>query len=199
MPSRDGSDNRGMRRQGRCRSLSVRVACAWLILCAATGTALADQRLLRTRIANYDHALVVLEQASTQLVEVYGDPNQVALAIIANGQMNRPALKRVRYLNRMNQEVATYQLEGELSLRNTTPKTVTALEITTIFFNAFRERISTERQTLIGSIEPRRTQRVQWSRPLPQKDTYELYVVVTKIRFDDGTIWAPVQELILLP
>ncbi|MBI2103966.1 MAG: hypothetical protein HYT90_00090 [Candidatus Omnitrophica bacterium] len=174
-----------------------------LIVCAVSSViacqeAFGFERAVRTRIANYEEAPVSLRAASTQLVRTYDNPNQISLAALEGGdrQVKR---SRVQYINRLNQQAATYLLEGELELRNQTRKDIAALQITTVFLNAFRERIGTERQSLSEPLRPGQTKQVRWSRGLPYQDVFELYVIVTAVRFSDGTVWSPADELILLP
>lgn len=161
--------------------------------------ALGFQRLVRTRIANYEEAPVVLVEASIQLVRTYANPTQlpaVALEGGAEGKINR---SRTRYMNRLNEEVPVYRVEGELGLRNRTRKEVAALQMTTIVLNAFRERVSTERQSLAEPLGSRETRTVRWSRGLPHEEVFEMFFIITAVRFTDGTVWAPNEELILLP
>lgn len=163
----------------------------WLLLglsmIVLSEQALGFQRLVRTRIANYEEAPVVLVEASIQLVRTYANPTQL------------PVVGRTRYLNRLNEEVPAYRVEGELGLRNRTRKEVAALQMTTIILNAFRERVSTERQSLAEPLAPRQTRTVRWSRGLPHEEVFEMFFIITAVRFTDGTVWAPNEELILLP
>jgi len=154
------------------------------------------QRLVRTRIENYEEAPVVLVEASVQLVQTYTHPTQLPLEGGVEGKINR---NRIRYLNKLNEDVPAYRVEGELGLRNRTRKEVAALQVTIIVLNAFRERISTERQSLAEPLGPRQTRTVRWSRGLPHEEVFEMFFIITAVRFTDGTVWAPNEELILLP
>ena len=156
------------------------------------------QRTIRTRIANYEEAPVKVQQASTQLVQTYSQPGQFPLATLGDEEV-KLRRSRVRYLNHLNHQVATYLLEGELVLENVTRQEIIAVQLTTVFLNAFRERIGTEQQSLTVSLAPRRTQTIRWSRNLSQEEVFELYVVVTRVRFHDGTVWTATEELILVP
>jgi len=157
------------------------------------------QRSVRTQIANHDEAPVSLLKVSAHLVQTYSNPTQFPLAVAQGGEEVRIHRSRVRPLNRLNQQVPTYLLEGALELRNETHKEITALQITTVFLNAFRERMSMDRQSIASSLAPRQTKRLQWTRGLPHQDVFEIFLVVTAVRFSDGEVWVPSEELILLP
>jgi len=148
---------------------------------------------------NYEEAPVSLVKASVQLVQTYSNPSQFPLAELQGSKEVRVNRSRVRYVNRLNQQVPTYMLEGELELQNNTRKEAVAVQITTIFLNAFRERIETDRQTLAGPWAPRQTTRIRWARHLPHEEVFDLFFVITAARFEDGSVWAPTEELILLP
>ena len=173
--------------------------CYWLCLMVICQEVSGFERSIDARIANYDEAPVTLLNASAQLLQTYGSPSQFPFAVIEGGHDIRISRARVHYMNRHNQQIPTYLLEGELEIRNTTQKEVTALQITTVFLNAFRERISTERRSFAQSLAPRRAKRIQWSRGLPHEEVFEMFFVVTAVRFSDGTVWAPTEELVALP
>ncbi len=158
----------------------------------------ASQRAIRTRVANHERAPVALVTATTELVQTYSDPTQAAFLALASDRV-ATAPSRVQYLNHMNQDIPTYLLEGALEIRNNTSKEIETLQLTTVFLNAFRERISSEQQSLMAPFLPHQSQEVRWSRSLPSQEVFELYLVITKVRFSDGTIWAPTEELLLLP
>jgi len=170
-----------------------------LVLVLWSEPAFSLQRSVRARIANYEEAPVSLRHASVQLVQTYSNPSQFPLAALAEGEEVKIKRSRVRYMNRVNQQIPTYLLEGELELHNHTRKEVMALEITTIFLNAFRERISMDQDSLTQSLSPYETKTIRWSRALPHEGVFEVFFVVTAIRFSNGEVWAPTEELILLP
>ena len=171
-----------------------------LILLVVGQEASAFKRALRTQVANYDNAPVTIRRASIQLVQTYGTPSQepvVALGLERGAP--QASRSRIRYVNRLNQQTPTYSLEGEIELRNDAQKEVAAMKLTTIFLNAFRERISTDQQLLVQSLSPRQTKRVPWSRALPHEEVYEMFVVIGAVRYSDGTVWTPSEELIVVP
>ena len=180
-------------RLAQCLALS-------LLVLVVGQEAFAFRRELRTKVANYDNAPVIIRQASIQLVQTYGTPSQETVAALA---LERGAAQtsrsHIRYVNRLNQQTPTYSLEGEIELRNDAQKAVAALKLTTVFLNAFRERLSTDQQLLVQSLSPRQTKRVQWSRALPHEEVYEMFVVINAVRYSDGTVWTPSEELIVIP
>ncbi|MBI3458282.1 MAG: hypothetical protein HY002_21130 [Candidatus Rokubacteria bacterium] len=189
------------RRRASLQSRTARwigpLVCLAAVMLAAQEAA-GFQRPVRTRIANYEDAPVSLREASTRLVQTFDNPNQISLAALEGGE-RQVKRSRVQYMNRLNQQVPVFLIEGELDLRNHTRKDIAALQITTVFLNAFRERIGTERQSLSEPLRPGQTKQVRWSRALPYQDVFELYLIVTAVRFSDGTVWSPADELILLP
>lgn len=156
------------------------------------------QREVRTRFAHYDDAPVIVQQATVRLVQTYSAPSQFPLAL-AEGTDLKVSRSRVRNLNRLNQQVPTYQLRGELDVRNATRKVVDMLQITTVFFNAFHERISTVQESLPSTIAARQRKTITWTKSLPDEEVFELFVVISAVRFTDGTVWSPEEELIILP
>lgn len=181
----------------QCR-LRIATVLLGLSLACWCAPALAIQRDVQTRIANYDDAPVTLLEASVQLARTYSTPSQVPFATLGNEDL-RVQRSQTRHLNRLNQEVPTFLLEGELAVRNLTRRKVEAVQITTVFLNAFRKRISVERHSLTKELAPRQLHRVKWSRGFPNEEVFEVVFVITAVRFTDGTVWAPTEELILLP
>lgn len=171
---------------------------AEFLVCAGT-TSEALQRMLRTQVAKYDDAPVIVRQASVRLVRTYSAPTQYQLPTAPEGYEIRVKRSRVRYANRADQQIPTYVLEGYVEVENTTREDVEAVQITSVFLNAFRERIGTDEHSLTRPLEPREIRRVDWSKTLPHEETYEVYFVVTAVRFRDGEVWTPTEELILLP
>ena len=180
--------------------MRIRMAASWLMACLVLSGAEVSglQREVRTRTANYDDAPVTLEDARVKLVQTYSAPNQFPLAL-ADGDDVKVHRTRVRHLNRLHQQVPTYQLESHLELRNATRKTVATLQVTTVFFNAFHERIGIERESLPSAVPPRQTKTITWRKNLPNEYVFEMLFVISAVRFTDGTVWSPAEELIILP
>jgi hypothetical protein len=169
------------------------------ILVGPAGTSEALQRTVPAKPAKYDEAPVVVRQASVRLVETYSAPTQYPLATSPEGYEIRVKRSRVRYANRANQQVPTYLLEGHVEVANETRRPVEAMQITTVFVNAFGERIGTDRSSIAQGLAPRKSRRIDWSKSLPHHEVFEVYFVVTAVRFADGEVWTPTEELILLP
>lgn len=167
---------------------------AWLV----AGAAPALERDVRTRIANYEEAPVVLKSAAIKLVQTYTQPGQFPFAT-ADGSEAKVHRSRVRNLNRLHQQIPTYLLEGSLELRNQTRRSVETFQLTTVYFNAFRERIRTDRDTVTLALAPRQQKTLAWSKGVPHEEVFEMVVVPSAVRFTDGSVWSPTEELIVIP
>ena len=178
------------------RSTVIWTLAALMILLA--GEAAAMQRVIRARVANHDKAPVSLDRAHVELAETYSTPSQFPFAVVDGSQVNI-SRSHVRYLNRLNQMAPTYTLEGEFEARNDGRKEVQVLELTAVSLNAFHERISSDEQPLAQTLPARASKRIRWSRSLPNEDIFEIVFAVTAVRFSDGTVWKPTEELILFP
>lgn len=157
----------------------------------------AGERRISTRIAGYEGAPVVVRSATGEVIHIYERPDDLVVMAAAKGAAKSP--QRVRYINRLNEEVRTVQLHGTLTLKNATNKTAEAIRIQTILFNAFRERVGSYEEVVQEPLGPFRIKQIEWSRAMPTEDIYELYVVITKIRFSDGDVWSPTEELVFSP
>ena len=156
------------------------------------------QRPIQSRLANHADSPVMLERCVARLVETYAGPGQFPFATMNDNEV-RVKRSRVRYVNRLNQQIPTYVLEGQLTLRNQFRKKVAVTEVTTTFLNAFRERVGQAQYSVAEPVQPFATKTVDWSTALPHPEVYEMFVVVTGVRFDDGTVWAPNEETIVVP
>lgn len=157
------------------------------------------ERAIQTHIANADDTPVVLDTAKLKLVQTYSNPNQFPLAVADGVPDVKIQRSRVRHLNRLKQQIPTYRLEGALELRNATRKAIDVIQVTVVFFNAFRQRISTEEQSLAYPLTSHQTKVVPWSRGLPHEEVFEVAFAVTAVRFSDGTLWSPTEELVVVP
>ena len=175
----------------------------WLVMAACLGMVVRPaqglERLVQTHIANAEEAPVLLETARVKLVQTYTNPNQFPLAVADGVSDVKVQRSRVRHINRLKQQVPTYQLEGTLQLRNTTRKPVDVVQLTVVFLNAFQQRISMEEQSLASPLSPRQMKIVPWSRGLPHEEVFELTFAVTAVRFSDGTLWSPAEEVVVVP
>lgn len=182
----------------RVRSACLRTLLGWSSLLLASGPVFGLERRVETRIVNADGAPVIVEAASTQLVQTYGRSNQFPLASVGQQEI-RVARSRVKYINQLNQQVPTFLLQGEVHIENDTRRDVVALQLTTVSFNAFQERLAIDRHTITDAVGPLKSETVRWSHTLSQPDIFELYVAITGVRFKDGTVWSADEELIFVP
>lgn len=169
------------------------------LLFVGADSALGLQRTVQTKVANYEESPVVLRRASLRIVQTYSTPSQFPLATASDGQEVRIKRSRVRYLNRRDQQIPTYLLEGEVEIQNDARQDVVAVQISSVFFNAFRERLDTARHSITQTLASGQSKRIRWSKNLPHEDIFEVYFVLTAVRFADGTVWAPTEELVILP
>jgi hypothetical protein len=157
-------------------------------------------KLIRAQIANYDKTPVALTGAWVRLRESFSPPNQVPVSALKGVPTSKPTRGGVRYLNRLAQQIPIYKLEGELEVRNTTPKRVHLVQVTAVYFDAFRTRLGEARQTIQQPLGPSQRTRLSWSGELPHEDVFEMFFVVTGVRFKDDATWtAPEEELVLEP
>lgn len=195
----DRAQGRGLtarvRREGPRWDVAVAVGLA-VTWCGSSAWGI--QREVRTRFAHYDDAPVIVQEATVRLVQTYSAPSQFPLAL-SEGSDLKVSRTKVRNINRLNQQVPTYQLHGQLDVRNATRKTVDMLQLTTVFFNAFHERLSTVQDSLPSTLSARQRKTITWTKSLPNEEVFELFVVISAVRFTDGSVWSPEEELIILP
>ena len=185
---------------GHPRRLSGFALCAAaLMLSLPVCTALwAAQRPLKSKAHNYAGAPVLIKQSKVELVETFATPTQV-------GTRN-PSVRgsRIRHANRAGLLPSRYVLQGELLCRNQAPGTVEALELSIVALDAFhrplqpRGQVEAYAEEQVMETLPRgASKRISWQLPIASADVYEVAVIVTRVRFSDGTVWlAPEEELI---
>ena len=175
---------------------------AWgvgLVALGIGGTAVGFQRTIATRVTNYDASPVSLRQVAMELAQTYSGETQFPTANLDDGTEAKIYRSRVRNVNRLHQLLPTYVLEGHLELRNEGRKPIAAVQVTAVFLNAFQERIGTDQQSVNLPLLPYQARRLRWSRNIQQAEVFETVFVVTKVRFEDGLVWAPTEELLLSP
>jgi hypothetical protein len=173
---------------------------AAVTLCAALGPpAWAMQRTLKTKIHNYPNTPVMAKQPKAQLVETFAAPTQ----IVAPGIKSKTT--RVRYANRAGLSPSVFVVSGSVQCTNTSTQSVEAMSITIIALDAFHQAIPMMGQTgqayLVKQItEPLSrgsTKPIEWQEQVGSSDVFEVAVVVTRVRFADGSVWlAPGEELL---
>ncbi len=156
------------------------------------------QRVIQSRLANHPDSPVVVERCAARLMETYAGPGQFPFATMNDTEV-RVKRSRVRYVNRLNQQIPTYMIEGQLTLHSQFRKKVAVMEVTTTFLNAFRERVGQSQYAVTEPLQPYETKTINWSMALPHPEVYEMFVVVTGVRFEDGMVWSPNEEAIIVP
>lgn len=177
--------------------MTRRVLCVATLLLAAAAPAWALQRPVRANSRNFTGAPVLVKQSSVKLVEAYASsPSQAGIP--DSGKT------RVRYANRAGLLPSTYLLKGELMCQNTGPRQVEAVKLAIVVLNAFHEPvpIGADRrrhtiQQLVHAIPRSGSKRIPWEETVGTDDVYEVAVVITGVRFSDGSVWlAPDEELV---
>ena len=171
------------------------IACVGLFV--GGSSLLALQREVASKTHAYTNTPVAIRHSYVKLIEMFSTPTLMAIP----GMKTKPA--RVRYANRAGQMPSRYVLEGELRCRNQSSKTVEALGLIIVPLDAFHQAVQTlgsERSSthhVIARIPRQTEQRVTWEQEVGSPDVFEVAVVVTRVRFEDGTVWeAPEEELI---
>jgi hypothetical protein len=163
---------------------------------AVSLSAWALQRMLKSKAHNYASTPVALRQSKVTLVEVFAAPTVAGIPDAGKS--------RVRYANRAGLTPPNYRLKGEVLCVNESPQAVEALKLTVIALDAFHQPIAIPGQgspysveQVVGTIPRSGSRQVSWDRTIGSADVYEVAVVVTAVRFADGSVWmAPDEELI---
>ncbi len=170
------------------------VLLALLLAPGSAGWAL--QRTVKAKAVNYPNAPVGLGEVTVRLVEAYSTPTQAGIPDAGKS--------RVRYANRAGILPSTFVLRGSVTCVNRAPQAVEALKIAIVVFNAFHEALPLRGERTRHSLEqvvetiPRGgSKQIAWEREVGSEDVFEVAVVVTGVRFADGSLWvAPTEELI---
>ena len=187
-----------MKASRRVAARRVRAA-AVFIGCALMSTSLwALQRVLKAKALNYPKTPVEATRAHVTLVETYTMPTQY----VAPDAKARTS--RVRYANRAGLSPSVFMLNGEVLCTNTSGKTVEALSLAVILLDAFHQPIqmtgragAPDVQQIMETLSRGGSKRITWEQQVRSTEVYEIAVVVTRIRFADGTTWiAPPEELL---
>jgi len=158
------------------------------------------QREIKAKARNYANAPIVVKQSRSRLVEIFSTPTQLAFSG-TTGMKTKPS--RVKYANRAGQLPSTYLLEGEALCQNKSRQVVEAVGLTVVLLDAFHQPIQpvgpnpyTVHQ-LPAQFPPSAERQFRWEEQVNSLDVFEVAVIVTRVRFADGTVWlAPEEELI---
>jgi hypothetical protein len=167
-------------------------------LCGAlAGSAWALHKSLKTKAHNYPKAPVEVKRSSVELVETFTAPTQYVAAD------TKAKTSRVRYANRAGLTPSIFILQGETTLLNTSSQPVEAFSLTIVALDAFHQPLQTGSggaaivQQVTGTIPRGGSKRHEWQETVASPDVYEVAVVVTRVRFSDGKVWAaPSEELL---
>lgn len=179
--------------------LGTRLAAAGLCSLLAAPGAGALQRTLRSKAHNYANTPVKVTQSKVTLLDVFPTPTQSGVPDAGKS--------RVRYANRAGLLPRSYRLRGELSCVNESAQAIEAVKLTVVILDAFHQAVAVPGQRSAYAVEqivepiPRGgAKRLLWERDVgTTAEVYEVAVVVTAVRFSDGSVWiAPDEELVEL-
>ena len=154
------------------------------------------QKVLASKVHNYPNTPVEVKRSKVTLVETYATPGQ----LVTPGTKARTT--RVRYANRAGLTPSVFMLNGEVVCTNTSPQAVEALSVAIVVLDAFHEALAVGGQRYVTKqvMEPLPrggSKTITWEQQLSSQDAYEVAVVVTRVRFADGSVWAAPQEELL--
>ena len=155
---------------------------------------LAAQRLVKSKAHSYPKSPVLLEQTKVTLFETFSPPEQFGIPGAARS--------RVRYANR--NLPPTLMLDGRVVCVNRSVQGIEALKLTIVLFDAFHQSISVLGQQgaslvkqIVTSLPKNASKELTWQERVDSTDIYEVAVVLTGVRFADGSVWlAPNVELV---
>ena len=181
----------------RLRRLALWTAAVAIVL-AIGPWAWAMQKTIRSKVHNYEHAPVLIRRSGVALIEEYFSPTQLP---IPGGKVKQ---SRVRYANRKGITPSAFMLKGDLVCQNQFLQPVQALELTIVLLDAFHQPILLPGQSepqivqrVMMDIAPKQEQSIGWEQSVSDLDIFEVAVVVTRVRFADGSMWqAPAEELV---
>ncbi len=184
-----------------CRTRASRRSVLWAMslgaLCVLGSPPLwALQRAVKAKSHNYPHTPMVVKQVKATLTEVFGMPTQAGSA--------EGAHTHVRYANRANQIPSTYVLKGEAVCVNGSSQSIEAFKLNIVALDAFHQPVHLPNQRepyalkqIVESIPHGGSKAIEWEQVVESEDVYEVAVVVTGVRFADGSVWrAPDEELL---
>jgi hypothetical protein len=154
-------------------------------------------KALMAKAHNYPNSPVQVRRSDVELVETYTAPTQY---VAANAKAK---MSRVRYANRAGLTPSVFVMQGETVLANTSSQPVEALSLTIVALDAFHQPLqmggggAVSVQQVMGPIPRGGTKRHTWEEPVASPDVYEVAVVVTRVRFADGKVWAAPNEELL--
>ena len=187
-----------MNRSVRVGGVGLQAIAVYLLSAVVCTSLWALQRPLRSKVHNYADAPVVVKQSKVTLIETFATPTQLRAA------NTKARTSRVRYANRAGLLPSTYAIKGEVFCQNQASRTVEALALTIVALDAFHQAItppgrvkSYSIQQVVETLPRRSSRRITWQVPAGSPEVYEVAVIITGVRFSDGSVWhAPAEEII---
>ena len=156
------------------------------------------QRALKSKSHNYKGAPMESRRVQALLVETYTAPTQAAAAGDAKIRTTR-----VRYANRAGMAASVFVLSGEAECTNTSANPIDAFSVSIVVFDAFHQPVSGGSkgpflvQQVVEPVARGSSKRVTWEQTVSSSEIFEVAVIITRVRFADGTVWtAPTEELL---
>ena len=157
----------------------------------------AAQRVLKSKARNYPNTPVTLEQSKVTFVETFATPLQAGIPGTSQS--------RIRDANHPGGLLpSAMMLSGEVLCVNQSAQAIEAVKLTVVFLDAFHQAIELPGQRgayvvkqIVESVPRKSSQVITWEQRVETSEIYEVAVVVTGVRFSDGSVWlAPDIELI---
>jgi len=164
---------------------------------AIQAPAWALQKTVKSKLYNHQNAPVVLKESKVTLIETFAAPTQV---VAQDANVTR---SRVKYANRKGMAASTFVLKGEILCQNKSEQQVEAVALAIVLLDPFHQPIQLPGQAGVGAPQqvvlqvPRNGSKpITWQQVLKSADLFEIAVVVTRVRFEDGSVWmAPSEEI----
>jgi hypothetical protein len=168
-----------------------------LSLVAIQVPAWAIQKTVKAKLYNHQNAPVVLKEPKVTLIETFTAPNQVA------AQDANVTRSRIKYANRKGMAASTFILKGEVLCQNRSEQQVEAVALAIVLLDPFHQPIQLPGQASVGAaqqvvlqVQRKGSKPITWEQILKSADLFEVAVVVTRVRFEDGSVWmAPSEEI----
>ena len=172
-----------------------------LLLWVVCGPSLwALRKDIRSKARNFPNAQVIVKQSTVKLEEVFSTPTQMVLPG-SSGLKATPS--HIQYANRAGQLPSTFILRGEVICQNKSRQVVEAVGLTVALLDAFHQPVQVGGQNapllykLQAHITPSMETELTWEKQMDTLDVFEVAVVVTRVRFADGSVWmAPQDEMV---
>jgi len=157
----------------------------------------AGQHALKSKARNYPNTPVTLEQSKVTLVETFATPLQAGIPGTSQS--------RIRDANHPGGLLpAAVMLSGEALCVNRSAQAIEAIKLSVVFLDAFHQAIELPGQRgayvvkqIVESVPRKSSKVIAWEQRVETSEIYEVAVVVTGVRFSDGSVWlAPDIELI---